>query len=83
MLEALDKLTGKVDVGLPRIKMPISNDYTRKGDRAQFLKAQINGDHIDVLEGQSSAMLYTYTMANALVYVPIEISEYKKGDEKE
>jgi molybdopterin molybdotransferase len=61
----------------------ISADYLRKGDRAHFLKARINGDEVSVLESQSSAMLNTFALANALVYVPAEVSTYKQGDEVE
>lgn len=83
VVKALNIITGKRQEGLPRTKKKITADFTRKGDRAQFLKASVCEDEVHVLEGQSSAMLHTFALANALVYVPAEVSGYKKGDEVE
>lgn len=48
--------------------------YTKKGGRAQFLKAylQPNGE-AEILTGQSSAMLRAFALANAFVYISEEI----------
>ncbi|WP_378176332.1 gephyrin-like molybdotransferase Glp [Aquimarina sp. SS2-1] len=80
VLPMIQKMMGDtIAAGLERIKKSISSDFNKKGDRAQFLKAKATGDTVEILEGQSSAMLYTYAVANALVYVPEEISSIKKG----
>jgi molybdopterin molybdotransferase len=81
--KALNLMTGKRPEGLRRVKRRITSDFSRKGDRAQFLKAAICGDEVAVLEGQSSAMLHTYALSNALVYISLDAANHKKGDEVE
>jgi len=83
VIKALNLLTGKRPQGLVRVQKKITEDFSRKGDRAQFLKAAICGDEVAVMEGQSSAMLHTYALSNALVYVPLEITSVKKGESVE
>ena len=57
-----------------------TSKFIKKGDRAQFLKAKITNDTVAILEGQSSAMLQTFALANALVYVSEEQSNIAIGD---
>ncbi len=64
----LQRLMGQQNFGLPRTKKQLTNSYQKRGDRAEFLKAQILEDQVTILDGQSSAMLHTYALANALVY---------------
>ena len=52
----------------------ISN-FTKKGDRAQFLKAIYEEGKVEILEGQSSSMIHTFALANALVYIPESMYE--------
>jgi molybdopterin molybdotransferase len=78
--KAIHILMGKSNPGLPRTHKRITTDYTLKGDRALFLKALIIGDEVQILEGQSSAMLYAFTQSNALVYMPTSRDFYLKGD---
>lgn len=80
VIKALNLLTGKWPQGLVRVQKKITEDFSRKGDRAQFLKAAICGNEVAVMEGQSSAMLHTYALSNALVYVPLETQSVAKGD---
>ncbi len=51
-----------------------------KGDRAQFLKAIYNNGEVEILDGQSSSMLHTFALANALVYVNETTDEIKIND---
>ncbi|MFM9944055.1 MAG: gephyrin-like molybdotransferase Glp [Bacteroidia bacterium] len=39
-------------------------------DRAQFIRAKVTEEGVMPLEGQDSFMLYSFAMANALIYVP-------------
>jgi len=64
----LNKMMGISPEGLHYVKKKLLNAYSKKGDRAQFLKALVTKDKVSILEGQSSAMLRTYAIANALVY---------------
>lgn len=55
--------------------------YTKKGGRAQFLKAYLNTFGIaEILTGQSSAMLKAFAQANAFVYIPEETEQIDIND---
>lgn len=58
------------------------NQFVKKGDRAQFLKARIcNETHkVEILEGQSSNMLHTFAIANALVFIPENKMTISEGE---
>ncbi|MBN4070194.1 molybdopterin molybdotransferase MoeA [Olleya sp. AH-315-F22] len=77
---ALQKISGDLNYSLTKITAKSNSEYIKKGDRAQFLKAILKNDRITILEGQSSAMLHTFSLANALVYVP-EILDLIKTDD--
>lgn len=75
----LQRLTGKNIAPLPKIYLPLAEAYTKKGDRAQFLKAKLQETSVAILEGQSSAMLHTFALADALIYLPHDQSDWPKG----
>jgi len=77
---SLDLISGMEETKLVRTLAKSNSDFTKKGVRAQFLKASVNNGHVDILEGQSSAMLQTFALANALVFVPGEKCEISKGE---
>jgi molybdopterin molybdotransferase len=79
--KAIDAHMGNEKGYVTKSTRRIAHDYIRKGDRAHFLKAKLQGDEVSILEGQSSAMLHTFALANALVYVPVATEGYQKGDE--
>ncbi|ADV50811.1 molybdenum cofactor synthesis domain protein [Cellulophaga algicola DSM 14237] len=76
----LKKGEGATNTQLLSIFMPITSDYDVKGDRAQFLKAQIEEDGVQILEGQSSAFAGSFGAANALVFIPEHTPKIKKGE---
>ncbi len=59
---------------------PITKDYNRKSGRAVFLKARMDQGSVEILEGQSSAMLHSYALANGLAFLDENIESIKKGD---
>lgn len=77
---ALQTLSGSLDATFKTVKLKSASNYIKKGDRAQFLKAIIKNNEVTILEGQSSAMLQTFALANALVYVSEEIESIAIGD---
>ncbi|MFK8036733.1 MAG: gephyrin-like molybdotransferase Glp [Crocinitomicaceae bacterium] len=79
-LPLLNKLKGGSFSGLKLCKAKLKSDYTRKGDRAEFLKGEIVNNDAEILEGQSSAMLKSFSIANGLIYVPIEQTKIFAGD---
>jgi len=80
VLPIIQKMMGVNSIGLTRTSKSITTDFIKKGDRAQFLKAKVSEETVEILEGQSSAMLYTYAIANALVYIPEDMNKIEKGD---
>ena len=79
---ALLKMTGK-KFELNKILATSTSDFSRKGDRPQFLKAIYKEGGISILEGQSSAMLQTFSVANALVKMPGDLEQIKVNDKVE
>ena len=75
----LKKSEGATNIKLPTISMPLLTNYTVKGNRAQFLKASIHEEGVQILEGQSSAMLRAFGVANAFVFFPENTTQIKKG----
>ena len=77
---ALEKLSGNLNFSINKRTAILRDEYLKKGDRAQFLKAYHKNGKVSVLEGQSSAMLHTFAIANAFIYIPWEVTKYSKGD---
>lgn len=65
------------------LRLPLSSSFVNKGGRSQFLKAKVVDSKVELLGGQSSAMLSSFSVADGLVYVPSDISELGEGDEVE
>jgi len=63
---------------LNRAYKKIAHDYTVKGIRAQFLKAIVTDDEVEILSQQSSAMIAGFINANAYVFVPEYSTEINK-----
>lgn len=77
----LKKYEGAENVHLLAISLPLLHPYTViGGDRAQFLKAKIQSDGVEILGAQSSAMLSAFGAANALVFLPENSTELLKGE---
>lgn len=81
VLPLLNRLKGKPNIHLPRIKAITLNGYQKKGDRAHFLKAFIKMNKVQILGGQGSGMMHSFSMSNALVFLPEEKMEIKEGEE--
>ncbi|MCF6295666.1 MAG: molybdopterin molybdotransferase MoeA [Flavobacteriaceae bacterium] len=77
---ALQKMSGNNNYSLAKITAKSTSEYIKKGDRAQFLKAIYKNHEVTILEGQSSAMLQTFALANALVYVSEALDYIKIND---
>jgi molybdopterin molybdotransferase len=67
---ALQILSGDVNFFLNRITAKSDSNFIKKGDRSQFLKAIYKKGKVTILDGQSSSMLHTFALANALVFIP-------------
>ncbi|MFD0799375.1 gephyrin-like molybdotransferase Glp [Maribacter chungangensis] len=76
----LRNFQGAEAVELPSVQVPLLSDYTVNGDRAQFLKAKMHGAGVEILDGQSSAMVRAFGYANALVFLPEDSTKINKGE---
>lgn len=79
VLPALRKTIGHSDYFLERQFYKLSATYEKKGERAEFLKACVKNDVVEILDGQASSMIYSFALANVLAYVPEHINKIEKG----
>lgn len=70
VLTALKKAMGLPNFALKKIYLPLKKAYLKKGNRAHFLKAKLTDSGVEILDGQSSAMLFSFAYADALIYIP-------------
>lgn len=70
VLTALKQSMGLVNFELQKLYLPLEETYHKKGDRAHFLKAKLTPTGIKILRKQSSAMLFSFAYADALIYIP-------------
>lgn len=79
-LPTIRKMQQHPTCGLEKRMMPLVGDYLKIGDRAVFLKAKIESDSVRILDSQSSAMLSSFAMADALVYFDETTSKVNPND---
>lgn len=77
---ALERRSGNLNYSVTQTQEKLAAPFQRKGDRPQFLKAIYTHGEVTILDGQSSAMLQTFALANALVFAPEEMADMKVGD---
>lgn len=80
VLPVLNQMAGKGFFGLEEFELPLAASYFKKGERAEFLKAETKDGHVSILGSQSSAMLNSYAQANALIYIPAEKGQINKDE---
>lgn len=76
----LNLIQGIEDNQLQRTELKLLHDYKPNGDRAQFLKASIQSNGVQILSGQSSAMIRAFTAANALACIEENSPKKLKGE---
>ncbi|OMP30549.1 gephyrin-like molybdotransferase Glp [Mangrovimonas sp. DI 80] len=79
-LPLLKNYMGFNNGALQRIQAKTKRDIKNPSGKTLFLKAHLEHDAVEVLQGQSSSMLYTFALSNALVCIPEHITEVSKGD---
>lgn len=80
VIPALQRLSRRGGFAWASSQKQIKTAYEAKGDWAQFLKARVTGSQVEILSGQSSAMLHTFATANGLVYLPLHQLLVQAGD---
>lgn len=76
---AIKNKMGFSEVHKTKIIRKLNSDIENNTGKTLFLKAKYDATNVTVLDGQSSAMLNTFAVANCLIIVPEEIEKYKKG----
>lgn len=80
ILPSLNKLTGGGFEGCQRTELPLKDAYKRRANRTEILKAYASEMEVEILHSQSSAMLSSFSEANALVIVPEDKDEVEAGE---
>ncbi len=83
VLLGLERFSGNEEFEIQRTKARASQTIEIKGDRPQFLKAIYRNGTVEILEGQNSSMLHTFSLANALVFKPETQSTITVNDKVE
>jgi len=81
VLPSIHYSIGRNFLGLRKASLKSISQLSKPENRAQFLKALADESKgtVEILEGQSSAMLQTFALANAIVYLD-ENELIEKGD---
>ncbi|MCH2236145.1 MAG: molybdopterin molybdotransferase MoeA [Crocinitomicaceae bacterium] len=80
VLPYLNQFKGGAFKGLRKVNLTFDGEYSKKGERAEFLKAIANENSVSLLGHQSSAMLDSFAISNCLIYIDKDIIEVKNGD---
>ncbi|MDR6760079.1 molybdopterin molybdotransferase [Flavobacterium sp. 2755] len=76
---AIKNKLGFSEIHKTKVVRKLNSDIKNTTGKTLFLKAKYDETNVTVLDGQSSAMLNTFAVANSLLIVPEDIVEYKKG----
>ena len=75
---AIRNRMGFSDIHLPKLVRKLNAGISNNSGKTLFLKALYDETHVTVLDGQSSAMLNTFAIANCLLIVPNDVENLKK-----
>lgn len=80
VLPALNKVAGKQFAGLKKVVRKITSPYQKKKGMTHFLKAIADDHEVQIADFQSSAMLNTFAVCNAIIVIPEDIESIQKDD---
>jgi molybdopterin molybdotransferase len=80
---AIRMMQGIENAALPSVRLKLAKEIVKNEERAFFMRAKRTGDSVMPLDKQDSAMLQSFAVADALIYVPIEREKINKGEEVE
>jgi len=78
---AIKNRMGFSDIHLPKLVRKLNTDFINTTGKTLFLKALYDETNVTILEGQSSAMLNTFAIANSLLIVPQDKESLKKDEQ--
>lgn len=79
VLPAIKNRIGFSEIHKTKVIRKLNSEIKNDSGKTLFLKAKYDETNVTVLNGQSSAMLNTFAIANSLLIVPENIEQYKKG----
>jgi molybdopterin molybdotransferase len=62
------------------LQLPLAGRFHKKAGLTHFLRGCINGHQVEILPGQDSYMLHTFTKANCLVTIPEAVETVNTGE---
>jgi molybdopterin molybdotransferase len=68
-------------IHLPKIRRKMTTQFENTSGKTLFLKGFYEEEKVTVLESQSSAMLNTFAVANALIFLPYDVVNIEKDQE--
>ena len=80
---AIRKIQGFSEYFMPKKYVKTLEAIRKKSDRAYFLKGIVTHNGVLPLEGQESYIMKSFAEANAIIYLPLEKGDVKKGEEVE
>ncbi len=80
IVPALYSMLGDTQLSLQVRQCVLEHDYTKTAALTHFLKGWMHDDRVSILGHQSSAMLHSFTTANALIRLDEGREEWKAGD---
>lgn len=78
VLPAIKNKLGFSEIHKTKVVRKLNSEIKNTTGKTLFLKAKYDETNVTVLDGQSSAMLNTFAVANSLLIVPEDVQEYKK-----
>ena len=78
---AIKNRMGFSQTHLPKLVRKLNSGFINTSGKTLFLKALYDETNVTILEGQSSAMLNTFAIANSLLIVPHDKESLKKGEQ--
>ena len=78
---AIKNKMGFSQTHLPKLIRKLNSGFINTSGKTLFLKALYDETNVTILEGQSSAMLNTFAIANSLLIVPHDKESLKKGEQ--
>ena len=79
VIAAIECMTGQKEL-VKRIRLPLSTAVNKKVTLTQFLKAVYNDDRVTPLSAQESFRLSSFSIANCLIVLPEEKSDFMEGE---
>jgi molybdopterin molybdotransferase len=74
------RMKGHEKIRLPVTRLPLLKGVNRVESRAEFIRAQVRPGGVVPLAGQDSAMLHSFALADALIYLPSGAYPANEGD---